>query len=168
MMPGLKALFINSAALLIIILVNMGCWRLSILGPNPGYNPAELLGTSDPTIILVNYKHFRWEHVAPVSQPCSSDGCMIHFLYIVAVPMMLISVIVGYILTRSINIALVRVFTNRKKLNNSNGSWRHAPGRRDHLPIRIHDIHRDRFCLFSATGPEHSRRCNRIWKNEVF
>ena len=37
------------------------------------------------------------------SEPCSSDGCMIHLLYMVAVPMMLISGIAGYKLTRSIN-----------------------------------------------------------------
>jgi hypothetical protein len=37
------------------------------------------------------------------SKPCSSDGCMIHLLYIIAVPMMLISGIVGYIRIRSIN-----------------------------------------------------------------
>jgi len=37
------------------------------------------------------------------SQPCSSDGCMIHLLYIVAVPLMLVSGIIGYILMKSIN-----------------------------------------------------------------
>jgi hypothetical protein len=37
------------------------------------------------------------------SQPCSSDGCMVRLLYLVAVPIMLISGIVGYIIIRSIN-----------------------------------------------------------------
>lgn len=30
-------------------------------------NKTELLVTSDPTIISINYKHFRWEHIAPLS-----------------------------------------------------------------------------------------------------
>ncbi len=55
------------------------------------------------------------------SQPCSSDGCMIHLLYIVAVPIMLISAILGYIIIRSINKA------RQKDLNSSTSSlsiWR--------------------------------------------
>ena len=36
------------------------------------------------------------------SQPCSGDGCLIHIIYIVAIPMMLISGIAGYIIYRSL------------------------------------------------------------------
>jgi hypothetical protein len=35
--PGI----INTAVLLIIILLSMGCYKLSICDPDPGYNPGK-------------------------------------------------------------------------------------------------------------------------------
>ena len=42
-----------------IILMSMGCWKLSIFNPEPGYNPADLRDTSDPIMISVNYSHLH-------------------------------------------------------------------------------------------------------------
>jgi len=64
---GLKAWFINSAVLLIMMLMNISCLKLSNYNPNSGCNPADLFVTSDPGKIAVHYRHFSWEHIAPVS-----------------------------------------------------------------------------------------------------
>jgi hypothetical protein len=36
------------------------------------------------------------------SQPCGSDGCLIHILYIIAIPMFLISGIIFYVFAKKI------------------------------------------------------------------
>ena len=52
--PGI----INTAALLIIILMNMGCYTLNICNSNSGHSPVVLIDTGDPA------EHLRQKKVA--------------------------------------------------------------------------------------------------------